>query len=229
MLRPLREHWPEYLFEALALAIFMVSAGVFTTLLEYPTSPLHQALPGAFLRRTFTGVAMRVTAIGLIYSPMGQRSGAHMNPGVTLTFLRLGKIKGLDALFYVGAQFVGGIAGVLAVAVCIRYILGDRSVNYVATLPGAPGELVAWIAEFDIAFVLMLVVLLVSNTPRLARWTGVFAGAGWIALGRAVDLLHRTGAGDAARGGRLSELGGRFEIIVDVGTDKPIEPSSADK
>ena len=45
MNRALREHWPEYLFEATALGIFMISAGVFAALFEYPDSPVHQAIP----------------------------------------------------------------------------------------------------------------------------------------------------------------------------------------
>jgi aquaporin Z len=39
------------------------------------------------------------------------------------------------------------------------------------------GVIVAFIAEFVIAFVLMSVVLRVSNTPHIARYTGLFAGA----------------------------------------------------
>ena len=69
----------------------MISAGVFTLLLESPASPLHAAIPDAFLRRLLTGAAMGLTAIALIYSPWGRRSGAHMNPAVTLSFLRLRK------------------------------------------------------------------------------------------------------------------------------------------
>ena len=37
--------------------------------------------------------------------------------------------------------------------------------------------IVAFVAEFVIAFVLMSVVLRVSNTPHIARYTGLFAGA----------------------------------------------------
>jgi hypothetical protein len=44
MIRALREHWPEYLLEAAELGIFMISAGLFTALLEYPGSPVHQAI-----------------------------------------------------------------------------------------------------------------------------------------------------------------------------------------
>ena len=57
---------------------------------------------------------MGVTAIAIVFSPLGKRSGAHFNPAVTLTFWRLGKIRGWDALFYVLAQCFGAVAGVVA-------------------------------------------------------------------------------------------------------------------
>jgi len=58
---------------------------------------------------------MGLTAIGLIYSPWGQQSGAHMNPSLTLTYFRLGKIARGDAL------------GMLA---------GHPAVRFAATAPG---------------------------------------------------------------------------------------------
>jgi aquaporin Z len=176
MIRALREHWPEYLLEAAELGLFMISAGVFTVLFEYPDSPVQQAIGDAFLRRTFIGLAMGLTAIALIYSPMGQRSGAHMNPAVTLTFLRLGKIKPWDSLYYIVAQFIGGIGGILVAAIFIRKALAHPSVNFVVTTPGPAGEWTAFVAEFLIAFGLMLTLLFISNTPKLAAWTGICAG-----------------------------------------------------
>ena len=87
-----------------------------------------------------TGIAMGSTAIALVFSPLGKRSGAHFNPAVTLTFWRLGKVKNWDALFYVIAQFIGGIAGVFVVALFVaRMTLSHPAVNYVATLPGPHG------------------------------------------------------------------------------------------
>jgi aquaporin Z len=177
MIPALREHWPEYLCEAAELAIFMVSAGLFTILLWYPRSPVPNIIPSEFIRRMLTGMAMGGTAIALVFSPLGKRSGAHFNPAVTLTFWRLGKVKSWDALFYIIAQFIGGVAGVFIVALLASEPLAHRNVNYVATLPGPRGMAVAFTAEFAIAFVLMSVVLRVSNTPYIARYTGLFAGA----------------------------------------------------
>jgi hypothetical protein len=56
--RALREHWPEYLMEAWGLGTFMVSAGLFATLLEYPGSPVREAIENADLRRGLMGLAM---------------------------------------------------------------------------------------------------------------------------------------------------------------------------
>src|SRR5215468_9667290 len=92
----LRKHWPEYLIEGWALGTFMVSAGIVATLLGAPVSPVHRALSDPMSRQAAGGIARGRTAIALIHSPWGKRSGAHMNPAVTLTFLRLGKIRAWD-------------------------------------------------------------------------------------------------------------------------------------
>ena len=177
MLRALEEHWPEYLAEALGLGLFMVSTCVFGTLLGHPGSPAARAIPDGLSRRLFMGLAMGLTAAALIYSPWGRRSGAHLNPATTLTFWRLGKVAGPDAAWYAVAQALGGIAGVLVAALFIGPALADPSVHYVATVPGSAGIAPAFLAEVVITFVLMTVVLRVSNTARLATYTGIFAGA----------------------------------------------------
>jgi aquaporin Z len=176
MIQALRMHWPEYLMEAAGLGLFMVSAGLFGTLLEYPQSPVHRAIADPFVRRTLMGVAMGLTAVGIIYSPWGQQSGAHINPGTTLTFWRLGKVAGWDAVFYAAAQLVGGLAGVLLVVA----ILGDwflaPPVVAVATVPGAGGAAAAFVSEVAMTFLLMLMVLCVSNSSNIARYTGLGVG-----------------------------------------------------
>ncbi len=181
----LRGHWPEYLMEAAGLAAFMISACLFTALLEHPASPARHALPDAVVRRVLMGLAMGGTAMALIYSPWGQRSGAHLNPAVTLSFLRLGKLSASDAFFYVAAQFVGGILGVVVAAAVVGPALADPSVSFVVTVPGSAGVGVAFLAEFAISLGLFLTVLTASSSTRLAPFTGACAGvlvAAYIAI-----------------------------------------------
>ncbi len=101
--------WPLYFFEGAELAIFMIAACVSTVLLFDPALPIVHMVPSAAVRRILMGIAMGVTAILIIRSPMGKRSGAHFNPAITLTYLRLGKIAAADSLFYIIFQFAGGI------------------------------------------------------------------------------------------------------------------------
>lgn len=176
LLDALKHHWPEYLMEGAELGLFMISACAFVVLLEYPTSPVYQAIPDPVLRRILIGIAMGLTAIGIIYSPLGQRSGAHFNPSVTLTFFRLGKLEFWDALFYTVSQFIGGLTGVLLSAVVLGELVAHPSVQYATTVPGMSGVGMAFLAEVVISFILMSMVLRVSNTPPLARFTGLFAG-----------------------------------------------------
>jgi MIP family channel proteins len=163
--------------EAAGLGIFMISAAVFTILFEYPGSPVHQAMPSGFLRRFLIGLAMGITAVGIIYSHWGKRSGAHLNPAVTLSFLWLGKIQRWDAFYYITAQFLGGTAGVILVELIFPKALRAPEVAYVATVPGMGGPWQAFFGEAIISFVLMSTVLYVSSQPHLNQWTGLFAGA----------------------------------------------------
>lgn len=158
----------------------MVSATAFAILLQLPTSPLAGWTTSEWLARLPMGIAMGLTAAALIYSPPGRRSGAHMNPAVTLAFLRLGKISLPDAVAYVVAQFIGAAVGIGLTIPIFHGLAGNPSVNYVATAPGINGSLAAFGGEVSMSFLLMLTVLFMSNTTRVARFTGV-AAAGLVA------------------------------------------------
>lgn len=169
-------HLPEYLMEAAGLGIFMISAGFFTVLFEYPGSPLNTLIADPFIRRALIGVAMGLTAVGLIYSPWGKQSGAHYNPAVTLSFYRLKKVSLIDSLFYILFQTLGGTAGVLISSLLFHSMYTGSPVQYVVTKPGHSGIISAFVAELIISFILMLSVLFLSNKPKFARYTGIGAG-----------------------------------------------------
>jgi hypothetical protein len=83
---------------------------------------------------------MGATAVALIHSPMGRRSGAHMNPSVTLTFLRLDRVAAHDALGYVAAQFAGAVAGVLVAAGLFGGLVAHPAVAEAAVV-GCPHDI----------------------------------------------------------------------------------------
>ena len=164
------------MIEGLCLGMFMISACTFAALLEHPASPVRMSLTNADLRRFLGGIAMGLTAVLLIYSPLGRRSGAHMNPATTLTFFRLGKVAPWDAVFYVISQFVGGLLGTLAAFLVLGQTLAHSNVNFAITRPGMQGIVAAFAAEVFITFLLMTVILNISNSQKYARFTGLAAG-----------------------------------------------------
>jgi len=172
----LRRHWFLYVYEGAELAWFMVAACVATVVLFGVGSPALHWVPSAAWRRLVMGAAMGGTAVMIIHSPMGKRSGAHFNPAITLTYLWLGKIGVWDAVGYVVGQFVGGVAGVGVVKMVMRRALAQPSVDYAVTVPGIGGTAGAFGAELFMASLLMGTVLWMTNRRRLAGYTSYVMG-----------------------------------------------------
>ncbi len=87
-----------------------------------------------------------------------------MNPAVTLTFLLLKRISRADAFFYIIAQFIGGLCGVLFMLLLFPRFVQDASVNYVVTIPTDNGLAAAFIYEFLMSFILIGVILIAGNS-----------------------------------------------------------------
>jgi aquaporin Z len=169
-------HWPEYLSEGLELGAFMLAACAFGTLLFDSESLVVLLVPSAAVRLVLMGAAMGGTAMAIILSPMGRRSGAHFNPVVSFTFFCLGKMHRLDAFFYIVSQFAGGAFGVFVARLLIGPWLASPSVRYVVTVPGQYGVPLAFLAEFFMGLLTMTVVLQTANRPRLSRITWLLVG-----------------------------------------------------
>jgi aquaporin Z len=164
MIRVFKLNWKLYLIEAWALGMFMISAILFTMLFEHPSFYFKTAISSSLERRFFIGLAMGGTAVFLIYSGWGKKSGAHMNPAVTLTFLLLKRISRADAFFYIVAQFIGALWGVLLMLLLFPSFVQDASVNYVVTIPAGNGITAAFIYEFLMSFILIEVILIAGNS-----------------------------------------------------------------
>jgi len=118
---------------------------------------------------------MEAAGLGIFMLSAGGFGIVLFHPAIT--FVRLGKIAMPDAFFYVAAQLVGGVCGIVTIALVSHGLVADPAVKYVVTVPGAAaGAPIAFVAELAISLALTSVVLAVSNAPRIARYTGLCAG-----------------------------------------------------
>lgn len=171
-----KKNWLHYLQEALGLAIFMISACYFSAKLFSPQSNWHHLFADNIQRNLLMGVMMGSTALFIFYSPFTAPSGSQINPAVTLTFLRLGKMCHWDAVFYIIAQFIGGTMAVYVMQLLMGSVLTDAPVHSAVTIPGPAGMWPALITEVVIAFITMTMVLFTSNNDKLKKYTRIIAG-----------------------------------------------------
>ena len=174
-LETLRGHWPEYAVEASFLAVFVLAAGVVSAWLLNPSGPGAAVLPDLVARRLLAGLATGLALMAMIYSPWGRRSGTHLNPAITLAYLRLGKIGRWDALFYTLAQVAGGaIAVTLLRSGAPLFVAGPPSL--LSASLGPTSEWAAFLTELVLSCSAMLLILFTSNHASWFRWTGVLYG-----------------------------------------------------
>ena len=149
-------------------------------------TPLPHLLPSASWRLLLTGLLFGGTGSLIAVTPVGRRSGAHLNPCVTLAFFVTGHVHRDDLLGYALAQ-VGGAA---AAAVLVARLWGGaaRSVADGVTRPGpGTGALAAVGIEALMTAILVATILLCVSHRRSVRWTPL---AVWVV----VALLVRFGA-----------------------------------
>ena len=97
----------EYLAEFVGTALLLMF-GLSAVVIDFASgSAVPGWVPNEDVRRLLTGIAFAGGATGIVYSPLGRRSGGHINPAVTMAFLRLGKITWTSAAWYWTAQFAG--------------------------------------------------------------------------------------------------------------------------
>jgi MIP family channel proteins len=126
---------------------------------------------------THVGIALTfgLVVLAMIYT-VGEISGAHLNPAVTVGFWVAGRFPSAQIAPYIGSQLVGAFA-----ASGVLRVLFPNHGNLGSTLP-AGSAMQSFVLELILTFLLMFVILNVSTG---AKEKGITAG---IAVGAVIAL-----------------------------------------
>lgn len=163
-------HWIEWLCEFVGTAL-LITGGLSAVCLDFGVgNPMSGVVPDPSERLLITGLLFAGSGSLVTVSPIGRRSGAHLNPAVTLAFWMRRHVSPHDVAGYIAAQCTGAIAG----DAVVRGAWGRAaiSVHDGLTQPGrglSPVEAAA--VEALMTAVMVFAILVMVSSPRRARWT----------------------------------------------------------
>ncbi len=163
-------HWIPWGCEFLGTAI-LLAGGLSAVYLDFgPGSPIAPHLRSHGARLLLTGLLFAGTGSLVALSPLGRRSGAHLNPAVTLAFWTQRKVHPHDLAGYVVAQLLGAIASVALLHLAWGHTA--EAVHLGATQPGS-GFTALEAAGLEAAMTasLVLMIFFFTSSKRTARWT----------------------------------------------------------
>lgn len=118
-----------------------------------------------------TALAFGLVIVAMAYS-IGQVSGCHINPAVSLAMLMDGRMDAKEFIGYVVSQCLGAVAG----AGCLSAVLGGNE-SGLGTNGLYNGSIVAsLIIEVILTFVFVLVILAVTSKEDYSRMAGLVIG-----------------------------------------------------
>ena len=126
--------WRVLAAEAVGTGLLLIGGLSLVIVMFGEGSPMAHLIPDEGVRRLITGFLFGTTGASIALSPIGKRSGAHINPIVTMAFGLMGKLDLRTAVGYIAAQSVGAVLGSVPL---LAWGAMGRSVSFGATLPGA--------------------------------------------------------------------------------------------
>ena len=151
-----------------------------------------------------TALAFGLVIVAMAYS-IGNVSGCHINPAVSLAMLIRKELTFKEFLLYVASQFVGALVGSLLLGLCLRGeftalggneiqpLLMDVEQSSILTAPvyvtNAMSYVSAYLVEVLLTFVFVIAILGVTDK---SKHDGKHAG---IVIGLVLTLVHLFGLG----------------------------------
>lgn len=137
-----------------------------------------------------TALAFGLVIVAMAYS-IGNISGCHINPAVSLAMLISKKMTSKDFIGYVIAQIIGAVIGTLILLIVFRLggvedMTGGFGSNGLAGVGG--NALAGLIVEIVLTFIFVLAILGVTSKPE-------FGSAAGLVIGLSLVLVHILGIG----------------------------------
>ena len=125
-----------------------------------------------------TALAFGLVIVAMAYS-IGNISGCHINPAVTLAVLINKGIAAKDALFYMLSQVLGGIFG----ALLLGLVAGFDNNSFGANGLYQDSVGISLLVEIILTFIFVLAILGVTSKPEFSNVAG-------IVIGLSLTLVH---------------------------------------
>ncbi|MBF0303760.1 MAG: aquaporin [Desulfamplus sp.] len=158
-------NWTEYFCEFIGTAInvFTGLTGIFLVSLSNSPDIIKLFIIGCFFA---TGMLL------VVYSPIGKRSGGHLNPAVTMSFWLNDLMAGVDGLCYIIAQFMGAMF-----AAWLAFMVFPWKDPFLTlTLPAMEYPLLlSMIVEIIITCVLIIMIFSFVSSNNAGKFTGIAA------------------------------------------------------
>jgi len=162
----------EYASEFFGTAILMI-AGVSAISLSFgDQSYLSSLIPNTTVRLALAGAGFGLGVLVVVYSALGQTSGGHLNPALTIAFWMQKKLETKKLAPYILSQCLGSLAGTWLVATTMPRLStsvghGVTSVSETIT----PG--VAILLEALLVMIFILMIFWMTSCHDRSRYTGL--------------------------------------------------------
>ena len=122
-----------------------------------------------------TALAFGLSIVAMAYS-IGNISGCHVNPAVSLGFLLTGQMKLKDFIWYVVAQVLGALAGAAILGVLLNSFNNLGSNGYGAEGMLATNMWIALLVEIILTFIFVTAILGVTSKKDYKNIAGIVIG-----------------------------------------------------
>ena len=200
-------HWKEWLAEGAGTAVLLFAV-VTAKDLAVRAGPPFGSLPW---RSLITALAAGLAVAAVAVSPIGRRSGSHLNPALTFGLWLQRTVSNADLAGYWAAQLCGSVLGVAAARVWGATV-SSPSVQWALLKPAASiAQPLAAGLECAATLVQLSVVYLLLSSQRFHQWSPAAAG-GMLVL--TFVLAPLTGAAlSPVRALAPDELAGKFPAL----------------